>query len=244
MTPRIAVVVATKDRGHLLKGLLSSIMNQTINDWECVIVQDYCKDNTNFILSTVADRRIKVYENGGAKGKSGALNFIKDKVSAPIVKFFDDDDMLVPCALEMYSQMMEETDADMGYSARYTLALNNQMVYTPNRDFSLEAFLERPMVGTGSLVVKNELYQNIDYDEKFPASMDFDFICKCAITGAKFAYTDLPLYLYRNHLDSITFDANPVQAIYYEKAKCRTIEELKRFPVSNELVEWLPLGQR
>ena len=128
MTPRITVVISTKDRGHLIGGVLASLMNQTIKNWECVVIQDWCSDNTNFILSTLADKRIKVYENGGVKGKSGALNFAKKYVKAPLVKFFDDDDVLVPCALEMYCQMMEETDADMGYSARYTLALNNQMV--------------------------------------------------------------------------------------------------------------------
>jgi glycosyltransferase involved in cell wall biosynthesis len=244
MAPRIAVVVSTRDRAQLIRGMLSSLRNQTINDWECIIIQDWEGDDTSFVISTLADKRIKLFENGGEKGKSGALNFAKSKVTAPLVKFFDDDDYLVPCALEMYASMMEETGADMGYSARYTLALNNQVVYTPNREFSMEAFLERPMVGTGSLVVKKGLYDSIDYDTCFPASMDFDFICKCAMTGAKVAYTDLPLYMYRNHLNSITFDANPLQAMYYDKAKCRIQEELKQRKVSNELVRWAPPGLR
>jgi len=239
-SPRISVVVSTKDRGHLIKGMLTSLMHQTMPDWECIIVQDWCKDWTEFVLSTVADKRIKIYENGGTPGKSGALNFAKQYVTAPLVKFFDDDDFLVPNALETYCDMMEETKAGFSYAARYTLALNGQVVYTPSREFSIPNFLERPMLGNGGLCVTNELYQEIDYDETFSASMDFDFICKCALTGAKVAYTDLPLYLYRNHLSSITFGSNPIQRLYYEKAKKRTNQVLKRKKVSNELVRWEP----
>lgn len=236
---RIAVVVATKNRAHLIKSMLTTLMRQDIDDWECIIINDKSTDQTKTILANITDKRIKVFDNC-RDGKGAALNFAKTKVTAPLVKFFDDDDYLLPNSLRTYCEMMEETGAEIGYSARYTLTMNNQLVETYTRPFSLNDFLDAPMLGHGSLVIKTSLYKRIEHDDTLPASIDFDFICKCALTGGKVAWTDEPLYIYKNHMDSITFASNAIQKKFYIDIRAKVREQLKVKPVTNEVIQWSP----
>ena len=236
---RIALVVATKNRAGMLKGMLNSLYWQDMDDWECIVISDRCTDQTKTMLANWADKRIKVYESS-REGKGAALNFAKLKVASPLVKFFDDDDYLLPNSLRVYAEMMEETGADMGYSGRYTLLLNNQLLYVKPEPFTLMDYINHPMLGHGSLVMRTLLYKKIEHDDTYPASIDFDFICKCAMTGARIAWTEVPLYIYRNHPESITFASNPIQKEFYNKTRDRVLAELKEKPVTNEVIKWKP----
>lgn len=236
---RIAVVVATKNRAHMIKGMLTTLMHQDMDDWECIIINDRSTDTTKAVLANITDPRIKVYENC-REGKGAALNFAKTKVTAPLVKFFDDDDYLLPNSLRVYCEMMEETGAEVGYSARYTLTMNNQLVETYTRPFTMTDFLDAPMLGHGSLIIKTSLYKHIEHDDTLPASIDFDFICKCVLTGAKVAWTEEPLYIYKNHMDSITFASNAIQKKFYVETRAKAREELAKKPVKNEVIKWSP----
>jgi len=236
--PKVSCVVATKNRGHLIKGMLMSLKHQILKDWECIIIEDMCEDWTTFVIGTIADGRIKNYANDG-KGKSRAMNMAKEYINGDYVCVFDDDDIMMPCKLDVSYKMMEETGADFGYSARFTHLLNNQITYTPTKPFDMELFLERPFIGFGSVVTTKDLFMEIDFDEDMPASLDFDWIGRCALAGAKMAYTDIPLYVWRNHLGSITFNSNILQRTFYDKSKGVIERKWKRMKKpKNEVVKW------
>jgi len=240
--PLVSCVVATKNRAHLIKAMLHSLRHQTYDNWEAIIVQDWTEDWTNFVVECVADKRIHLYSNEG-KGKSAAMNLAKRWIKGKYVCVFDDDDIMVPCKLEKSVQMMEETGADFGYSARYTHLLNNQIVYTPTRRFEMMDHLEKPMMGFGSIITTKELFDKIEWDEKLLASLDFDWITKVAMTNPTMAYTQIPLYIWRNHLDSITYENNVLQKMMYQKVKRKAKRDMKKLekdkkPLDIKVIQW------
>jgi hypothetical protein len=135
--------------------------------------------------------------------------------------------------------MMEDIKADMAYSSWYILLMNNQIAYHPTRAFTLDDYLQRPMLGHGSLIITRGLYDRVEHNPEYPAAIDFDFICKCAMEGSKVAWTKKPLYMYRNHPTSITFGTNAVQRAFYEKTRDAVLEQLKTKKVTNKCVEWI-----
>ena len=60
--PTISVIVPVNNRGDLLSATLSSLMNQTFNDWECIIVDDHSTDNSITVAQQYSeqDKRFKV----------------------------------------------------------------------------------------------------------------------------------------------------------------------------------------
>lgn len=237
MKPKVSCVVATRSRGHLIKGTLMSMMHQTMPDWETIIIQNFSEDWTSFAIGTIADKRIRLH-NIEEKGKSNAMNHAKKYIRGDYVCVFDDDDIMMPSKLEKNLQMMEETKADFGYSARYTHLINNQIIYTPTKPFTFEEFMEKPFIGFGSVIVTKDLYMDVDWDEKLFASLDFDWIAKCALKGIRMAYTDIPLYIWRNHLESITYKSNTLQKENYERAKERAINIYKKDKLKIKIEKW------
>ena len=242
--PLVSCVIATRNRGHLIKAMLMSLQHQTYSNWECIIIQDWCEDWTNFVIEVIADKRIRTYSNDGtmARGKSASMNVAKKYIKGKYVFVFDDDDIMCPCKLEKSVQMMEESKADMGYSARYTHLLNNQITYTHTDPFDMAQFLDKPFIGFGSIVVTKELFDKVEWDEKLNASLDFDWISKLAMTGPKMVYTDIPLYIWRNHLSSITYANNVLQRMNYMKVKRRIKRELKKKKPTITVEQWPKVG--
>ena len=91
--PRVAVVVATFDRAHLLPDLVAALEGQTVTDFEAVLVDDGSSDGTYAELQrlTGGDERFRVLRQEGNRGQAAARNLGWRATSAPWVAFTDDD---------------------------------------------------------------------------------------------------------------------------------------------------------
>lgn len=95
--PLLSIVTATYNNGPLLPRFFESIVNQTYQNWELVIVNDGSTDNTLAVCEEYAarDARIKVYKQEN-QGQSAARNLALDKIHGDLVAFVDGDDAIKP----------------------------------------------------------------------------------------------------------------------------------------------------
>ena len=95
MSPRLAVVVATRHRGAQIVPLLESVLASDGDDFEMVVVDQSLDDDTETaVIPFTADERIR-YERSHTVGTSRARNLGFALTSAPIV-LITDDDCIVP----------------------------------------------------------------------------------------------------------------------------------------------------
>ena len=100
--PRIAVVVPAYDVEPFVEATLQSVIDQTVEDWECVVVDDGATDGTAAVVAAVAarDPRIRLIRqpNGGlsAARNTGLRNV---SPSVEFIAFLDSDDTWCPTAL-------------------------------------------------------------------------------------------------------------------------------------------------
>lgn len=101
---KVSVVTPTYNRGNLLYKLYYSLINQTCEKFEWIIIDDGSTDNTEQIVKKfIFSKKIKIYylkkENGG---KHTAINYILDKndLLQELVFFVDSDDYLSDDAVE------------------------------------------------------------------------------------------------------------------------------------------------
>jgi glycosyltransferase involved in cell wall biosynthesis len=102
--PAAAVVIPTRNRRRALERAITSVCSQTLNDWELVVVDDASVDDTWRFLSRLEDPRIRVDRLVQHAERSQARNRGLELVSSPAVLFLDDDDELLPEALELLTQ--------------------------------------------------------------------------------------------------------------------------------------------
>lgn len=108
-TPTVSVVMSTYNRATALPTAIESILNQTLSDFEFIIIDDGSKDNTAEIIQKYAqqDSRIIFLKNKKNKGLIYSLNRGLNKARGKYIARMDDDDKSVPFRFERQVSALE-----------------------------------------------------------------------------------------------------------------------------------------
>ena len=90
--PRVSVVITTYNRASLLPRAVYSVLAQTYEDYELVIVDDCSTDDTPEVVRTFADSRIRAIRHADNMGQSAAVNTGIRLARGEYIAFLDDDD--------------------------------------------------------------------------------------------------------------------------------------------------------
>ena len=73
-TPKISVIIPTHNRPELLKSAVGSVLNQTYQDFEIIIVDDGLDKRADEVINSFDDFRLKYFQHSEEKGGSAARN--------------------------------------------------------------------------------------------------------------------------------------------------------------------------
>lgn len=106
----VSVVIPTYNRASIIVKTLESIKKQTLNDWECLVVDDGSSDNTQEVVEEYArkDARFHFLRNQHTKGAPGARNTGIENASGDSVILFDSDNRMHADCLEKMNACLEE----------------------------------------------------------------------------------------------------------------------------------------
>ncbi len=107
MTPKISVIIPLFNMGHYISDALNSVLSQTIQDFEIIVVNDGSTDDGAKIVQTFDDPRITLI-NQYNKGESAARNQGVRYAKADIIAFLDADDQWRPYFLETILTLSEK----------------------------------------------------------------------------------------------------------------------------------------
>ena len=143
--PRASIVVPTINRPENLKVLLSDILNQNYENFECIVVDDGSSQKNKDIYHEIfksIDLRFKYLEiqHNINAGPSRARNFGIRMASGHFVAFCDDDDRWVRSDhLQVAVDTLENYDGDLYFAAmKYSENLNDNFLYTPAMKYLTE----------------------------------------------------------------------------------------------------------
>jgi glycosyltransferase involved in cell wall biosynthesis len=107
-SPLFSIIIATYNRATLLPRAIKSVVNQSYDDFELIIINDGSTDNTHKVVSVFNDNRIIYAQFNNNKGALAAKNkgfaLSRGKYSIRL----DDDDILLPNALEIVASHLHE----------------------------------------------------------------------------------------------------------------------------------------
>ena len=192
--PRVSVVVPTFRRAGFLPRAIDSVRQQSVDDWELIIVDDNEpgsreRRETEEVLSAYAsDRRIHYVRHPANQGGGAARNTGIRAASSPFVAFLDDDDEWDKRKLEAQLGLIEHEHAhDVGLVyCRFTVVEKAtgrvHQHRTDGRSHSVRRLLMRNEIGTTSCVVcrATALHEVGLFDESLPARQDVDLYIRIA----------------------------------------------------------------
>jgi glycosyltransferase involved in cell wall biosynthesis len=193
--PVFSVVIPTYNRADKVCRAVKSVLNQSLADFEVLVMDDGSTDNTREVIKDLADPRIK-YEwaenfGGPAAPRNRGLRLAQGKY----VAFLDSDDWWMPKKLEE-SLVILEQGFDLVYHDLFIVKKTNQKIFfqkTHSRRLNTPVFNDLLKHGNGlfnsSVVVKKEILIEIDglsENQDLIATEDYDLWLRFAKVSDKF----------------------------------------------------------
>ncbi|MGE4231753.1 MAG: glycosyltransferase [Bacteriovoracia bacterium] len=110
--PFFSIVTAVKDQLGFLKETASTVLNQTFEDWEWIVVDDGSEEPVSDYLLKLKDPRIFVFRNEKCERQTKSLNFGIKKANANWIVRVDADDLLYPSRLQKTFEVIESFEND------------------------------------------------------------------------------------------------------------------------------------
>jgi teichuronic acid biosynthesis glycosyltransferase TuaG len=200
--PLVSVVVTTYNRKELLAETLNSILNQTFQDFELIVVDNF--SNYNFIdfISEFDNNKIIPFQNQNNGIIAVNRNFGIQNAKGKFVAFCDDDDVWLPEKLEKQIALITNTkvnDIDvLVYSEVVLFGENKKEKIFKNREIKGINDLIRvnKITLSTTLITKSNLLV-FDEDRLLVACEDFELWLKLVKNGYKLLYLSEPLIKYR-----------------------------------------------
>ena len=122
MNPKISVIIPVYNVEKYLAECIESILNQTFNDIEILIIDDCSTDNSYKIMEEYAkkDSRIVLYHNENNVGVSKTRNIGLDNAKGEYIAFVDSDDYVAPDFLRiLYENTINCSELHLSLSSPY-----------------------------------------------------------------------------------------------------------------------------
>ena len=107
--PLVSVIMSVYNGDKHLEESLSSVTNQSLSDWELIVVDDFSQDNSRNIIRRAMeqDKRVRCIENKKNLGLAASLNIAIQESRGQYIARMDDDDVSLPCRLEKQVSFLE-----------------------------------------------------------------------------------------------------------------------------------------
>ena len=178
----ISVILPTYNRAKEIPKSIESILNQTYQNFELIIIDDGSTDNTQEVVARYQDKRIRYIKNMTSKhGVSVARNIgIRESVGKYIT-FNDSDDVFYPDKLEKQLAFLESEKADVTFCA---VCKNKQIIPDLKfiqKDCTLERILEASFTTTQALFGKAVCFRECMFDEQIRRNVDWELVIRLLI---------------------------------------------------------------
>jgi glycosyltransferase involved in cell wall biosynthesis len=216
-----SVVMAAHDSARTIRDAIASVLLQTRDDWELIVVDDGSSDGTAAIASSLGDERIRIVPQDN-RGPAAARNAGVRLARAALVSMLDSDDLWLPGYLDTMARVLDANrEAALAYTDAWVLddstgrvRKTTEMTYQRPPDpppVAARAFLEeliRRNFVYNSVTARREVLLELGgYDERLWTGEDWELWLRVAASGRRCVRAPGVLAVHRDHVGSLSSDA-------------------------------------
>jgi len=161
MSSLVSIITPSYNSSKFILECIESVLSQTYENWEMIIVDDCSKDNSKEIISehSTKDKRIKpifLEKNvGAAEARNAAIRQSKGKY----VAFLDSDDLWNPKKLEKQLSFMYENEIAFSYTNYQFMSENGEdlsnIISAPEK-MTYDSYLKNTIIGCLTVIIDRE----------------------------------------------------------------------------------------
>lgn len=225
-SPKVSVVIPAYNAARFVNATIDSVLAQTFQDFEILVVDDGSTDKTKEILEAYGDKIHYLYKENG--GVSSARNYGIEDAKGKYIAFLDADDVWMPEKLEKQVALMD-ADKEIGLCYVATQKVDEDLKYLSSieansyEDYTESLLLNLNIVAgscSSAMVRREVILQTDGFDGKFTTYADWEFWLRLSLL-TKFAPINEELVKYRVVKGSMS--SKP------EVTKCDALGVLEKF---------------
>lgn len=207
----VSVVISTYNRSEYIGDSIRSVLAQSMEDFELIIVDDGSTDRTRDVVMSFTDERIRYFYRDNA-GIAAARNFAASVSRGRYTAVHDDDDIMLPWRLEKHlAALRPDHHGSYGAWADFDNE-SGELSLREGKDASLGALLSTSRVYLHpTLMVQTDVIRRLGYDESLRSGSDYNLAIRMMRTGLKLNHTGYVHTLRRLHGGQITETDSVVQ---------------------------------
>jgi len=219
--PKISVLLPVYNAEKYIKDAINSILIQTFQDFELVILNDGSTDKTEMIILSFDDNRIK-YHKSENKGIVYQLNKGVELAAGEYIARMDSDDISLPARLSKQIEFMEQhPNVDALGTAYFRIdergkKIGEKKVPSTHEECEFMATLNSPILHPTLMIKKDVIKEIGGYKKDFNLIEDYELFLRLIKSGYKMANLKEPLFYYRLNKATINSEREKCQqnAIY------------------------------
>lgn len=216
-SPFVSVILPTYNRASELGKSMQSVLDQTYEKLELIVVSDGSTDETEQVVKGFTDPRVRFLQSEKNGGLAYARNLGIREAKFDLLAFHDDDDLWKPEKLEKQVRELLKADLNTGFcfcEMSYIMLDGKTVHIVPRREISAvrkrgylyPELLRRNIIGGPTLLVRKECFEEVGvFDESLAIFEDWDMVLRLS-KRYDAAFVAEPLYDYFEHEKSLTTD--------------------------------------
>jgi glycosyltransferase involved in cell wall biosynthesis len=209
-SPLVSIVIPTYNHAPMLQRALATVVEQTYQNWNAIVVNNFSTDNTLEVVAAFNDPRIQCvnFRNNGVIGASRNEGIAL--ATGKYVAFLDSDDTWFPTKLEKCVEILE-SGSDLVCHAEYWIDESGKsrlVAYGPSEAATHHSLIYKGnRISTSATVVRAALLKEVhgfDVSPELISTEDYDLWIRLAAKSDKFAFISEPLGEYHRHDNNVS----------------------------------------
>jgi glycosyltransferase involved in cell wall biosynthesis len=213
-TPLVSVIMAAYNSENYIQEAIDSVLAQTFDNWELIIVDDGSTDNTANIIAVnkSLDSRIKsLYQQNGRQSK--ARNLAISNAEGKYIAILDSDDVIFPKRFAKQVTFLEKNPEVVLCGSWFRFIDSQIVVKLPEFHSDIKiAFLNGNCIAHSSVMMRKQVLDNLNttYDVLKSTSQDYDLYVRLIEIGELHNLQEV-LLDYRVHSEQVSKKENELQ---------------------------------
>ncbi|TKX72879.1 glycosyltransferase [Halorubrum sp. GN11_10-6_MGM] len=233
--PTVSVLIGVYNEEQYIEASLQSLLDQTFEDFEIIVVDDCSTDSSVEIVRDFNDSRIQLLENEKNIGLTKSLNRALEVAAGKYIARQDADDLSHPSRLEREVEYIKSNE-DVALVGTGAYLIDGDGTIQQERmvlgNVSFDDLVTKNHIIHGSVLARKDVFEAVDrYDEVFKYSQDLDMWLRIA-EEYKIRNIPEPLYYFRIHDESVYFSSKESSMLYAQLALRRATDGVR-----NEVIQ-------
>lgn len=223
-SPLVSVIIPTFNRDFIIEKSINSVLNQTYENFELIIVDDGSTDKTEDVIGAIDDKRIKYIKLEKNCGMCCARNIGTKHSKGDYIAIHDSDDLWVNTKLEKHINFMVNSKTDLSFSKMERHYLDGRSIIVPNRtpDITnnlLHNLLRGNFIPSITMFMTRNMANKLEFDISVKRFTDWDYAIRAVKSGYKIGYIPeiLAISFVQNDSSAVNEKANESLKIIYDR---------------------------